>query len=283
MGLAQEWRKLARMRPCDDAAHWDRRAANFGQGDAPSGYVRAFLAKARLRRGQTVFDMGCGKGALAIPLALGGHSVIAADFSRGMLDGLALRARNLPAHAPSVTAVQLAWGDPWQRWLDAGLAQNAVDVSFASRSLATDDLEMALRRLDVVARHRVCVTVGTGLSPRVDARVMAAMGLEPRLRNDALFVFGMASEMGYRPQMDCIMSPRWQGFASREEALDKLFAMAGHANHPLDQAESLACRMRLEAWLERHLQKDSATGVWQLDQPRRVEWAFISWDKDDRA
>ena len=43
-----------------------------------------------------VFDMGCGTGALAVPLGLAGHKVVAADFSRGMLDRMSGSAKSRP-------------------------------------------------------------------------------------------------------------------------------------------------------------------------------------------
>lgn len=41
-----------------------------------------------LEPGESVLDMGCGAGSIAIPLAQAGHPVIAADFSPAMLGTL---------------------------------------------------------------------------------------------------------------------------------------------------------------------------------------------------
>ena len=51
------------------------------------------------------------------------------------------------------------------------MEEGSVDVAVASRSVITHDLEDSLQKLSAVARERVCVTVGTGVSPRVDMRV----------------------------------------------------------------------------------------------------------------
>ena len=65
-----EWRELQRFRRHrDDAAYWDARSATYTTKDVPSPYVERFLELAGLREGETVFDMGCGTGALAIPAA----------------------------------------------------------------------------------------------------------------------------------------------------------------------------------------------------------------------
>lgn len=282
-GLAREWRRrsLERRRP-DDAAHWDARAATFGTNDAPSGYVDAFLRLADLRPGETVFDMGCGTGGLAIPLARAGHAVTAADFSRGMLDELRRRADGLADPTGPIDALLLSWDDPWERWVEAGVGEGSFDAAFASRSIITVDMEDSLARLDRVASRRVCLTVSTGVSPRVDPRVLEAMGLEPRLRNDAAFAFGIASDLGYRPSLDRIVSPRVESFESPQAAFDKLFAMADLAADPPQERRRVACAERLRAWLDEHL-APAAHGGWALDEPRQVEWAFVSWDADRRG
>ena len=93
----EEWKELQKVqRHADDAAFWDKRSATFTTKDAPNLYVEKFLEYAGIRPGETVFDMGCGTGALAVPLGEAGHKVVAADFSQGMLDQMQSR----PACAP---------------------------------------------------------------------------------------------------------------------------------------------------------------------------------------
>lgn len=84
-----EWKRLQaeRSKP-DDIARWNKRSARYDTKDARNLYAEEFLALARIKPGETVFDMGCGTGALAMPLAASGHRVIAADFSDGMLEKL---------------------------------------------------------------------------------------------------------------------------------------------------------------------------------------------------
>ena len=73
---------------CDDASYWDDRARSFKKFSGQSIYVERFLEYADIRKGESVFDMGCGWGTLALPLAEMGHKISAVDFSGRMLEFL---------------------------------------------------------------------------------------------------------------------------------------------------------------------------------------------------
>lgn len=309
VNLAEEWRKLdATRRKPDSQAHWDKRAETFSFKDAPDAYLRAFIEKSGITGSECVLDMGCGTGSLAVALASKGCSVVAADFSEGMLQRLAANARErgmlaecpevaeldavggksaaftsgsgkrpFPAQRGKIAPLHMSWEDDWQRF---GLGAGSVDVAVASRSLIMHDLEDSLRKLSRVARRRVCVTVGTGVSPRVDMRVAKAMGLQLKRHNDALFVFGIASDLGYEPTVSYIHSPRAKSYISPDEAYYSLLRIRDYLADTADQVsvEESACRLR--NFLADHLVEieEDGTKRWALDQPRVVPWAFISWD-----
>lgn len=93
INLAEEWRKLdGRRRKPDSQEHWDERAKSFSFKDTPDAYLQSFISKAGITGEETVLDMGCGTGSLAVALASLGCSVVAADFSKGMLDRLCSKA-----------------------------------------------------------------------------------------------------------------------------------------------------------------------------------------------
>lgn len=317
--LAEEWRRLdARRRKPDAKAHWDKRAETYSFKDAPDEYLRAFITKAGIAGGERVLDMGCGTGSLSLALAGMGCSVIAADFSEGMLSrvrenaasrGMLFEEAGFPlsiadcsgrrahpgedpdeppfcsrvqefvssASSGKVLPLRMSWEDDWAQF---GLEADSVDVALASRSLITHDLEDSLKKLSRVAASRVCVTVGTGVSPRIDMRVARAMGLELEVHNDALFVFGIAHRLGYEPTVSYIHSPRMKCYVSPDEAYHSLLRTKEYVADGASQVSSEECSRRLRLFLERHLveRSEGAVRCWTLDEPRVVPWAFIRWD-----
>ena len=304
INLAEEWRKLnGRRRTPDSQKHWDERAKSFSFKDTPDAYLQSFILKAGITGEESVLDMGCGTGSLAVALASMGCSVVAADFSTGMLDRLRSKAaergvlwergssglysggssadgakmRPSEIEAGKILPLRMSWEDDWSNY---GVEENSVDVAVASRSVITHDLEDSLQKLSAVACEKVCVTVGTGFSPRVDMRVARAMGLELERHNDALFVFGIASDLGYEPTVSYIHSPRTKSYISPDEAYHSLLRTRDYLADTIDQisVEESACRLR--NFLADHLVEieEDGTKRWALDQSRVVPWAFISWD-----
>ena len=142
----EEWKELQKVRRhADDAAFWDKRSATFTTKDAPNLYVEKFLGYADIRPGETVFDMGCGTGALAVPLGEAGHKVVAADFSQGMLDQM--QARLNEAGVRTVFPKLMSWEDDWAA---CGVGPESADVCVASRSIAVADLEGSARLVEAL-------------------------------------------------------------------------------------------------------------------------------------
>ena len=281
-----EWKQLQQARRrFDDASYWDKRSTTFTTKDAPNPYVEQFLELAGIREGETVFDIGCGTGALSVPLGKRGVKVVAADFSQGMLDQLqeALDRENIHTVFPK----HMSWEDDWPA---LGVRPGMVDVAVASRSIATADLRESLLRLTDVARRRVCVTLATGSSPRTDERILNAIGLHSVLGRDYLYAFNILANEGLHPEISYIDSARTDTFDSLDDALGVFERMVNDATAALvgddERTEALG---RLRPWLEENLVRNERADLLdrkglpekplRLREPRVVTWAFIAWNK----
>lgn len=94
----------------DSREYWNKRAATFTR-TATRAYEHWLMKLLALDPSDTVLDMGCATGTLAVPLAKRGHHVHACDFAEAMLAILSKRAARdrLP-----ITAHLLAWEDDWE-------------------------------------------------------------------------------------------------------------------------------------------------------------------------
>ena len=282
----EEWKALQKLRRrVDDASYWDKRASTFSTKDAPNPYVERFLELADVQPGETVFDMGCGTGALCIPLGKAGHKVVAADFSQGMLDRMGEELAELGVR--TVFPKRMSWEDDWASF---GVRPGMTDVAVASRSIATADLRDSLLRLTDVARRRVCITLSTGASPRTDERLLADIGLDHVRGHDYLYAFNILANEGLKPELSYIESAREDTFDSREDAYEAFARMVNDAATGLvdDDVRENALE-KLRAWAKDNLvdnehagqpdKKGVAQGRLRLRQPRTVTWAFLAWNK----
>ena len=251
-----------------DAAFWDRRARHFRGGDEASPYVAGFIAHMRIRPGESVLDVGCGSGALALPLAREGHDVVGLDFSAGMLD--VLRRQASEERLTNVRTVQAAWDDDWRA---AGVG--VADVVIASRSLDVRDLRAALQKLDAFARRRVCVTLpadGLLVSAAPCARGGRTPSQEARRPGDG----------GERAAPD---GDRGRGRVSRARERQPVREPGGRAGVPAphDRPGRRARRGRAGALRGRASRRDDRSTTagleWKQEPEITVRWAFLAWDK----
>ena len=100
----------------EQVERWNRRAQNFSlhtgglHGNRRQADVFDFLQRTGVFKDKmAVLDIGCGPGNFAIPLARAGHSVVALDPARKMLE--ILESRLDPEITRLVTPVQDLWED----------------------------------------------------------------------------------------------------------------------------------------------------------------------------
>ena len=230
--------------------------------------------------GDTILDMGCATGTLAVPLARAGHHVHACDFAEAMLTILDQRAaaENLP-----ITSHLLAWDEDWSR---AGLGKNSVDCAFASRSLMSDNTRSRIAKLDATARVKAAVVVPNSLPPSSDPRLLTYLGRKAKRPSTVPEVMRALRYLGripvtattntYRPmrfnsfdeaRADLRRLARPEPFTPREQRLFDAYARDHFVEVPAVQTKS--------DLPDDH--SDSPQTQWVLNYPLPVVWTFIGW------
>jgi len=234
-------------------------------------------------KGETILDMGCATGTLALPLARAGHRVHACDFAEAMLTILDQRAaaENLP-----ITSHLLAWDEDWSQ---AGLGENSVDCAFASRSLMSDHTLSRISKLDATARVKAAVVVPNSLPPSSDPRLLTYLGRKAKRPSTVPEVLRALRYLGripvtattntYRPmrfnsfdeaRADLRRLARPEPFTAREQRLFDAYARDHFIEVPAVQpANGLS-----------NDHSDSPQTQWVLNYPLPVVWTFIGWRTD---
>lgn len=246
-----------------DAGFWDTRAPSFSKAALETDYVEQLLEIMGPKPHWTAFDMGCGSGAVAIPLARHISSVTAVDFSGGMLSALRKRCEAEKVH--NVTTIHGGWEDDWDT-----LGITTYDVAIASRSMVVDDLEASIQKLNAVARKRVFIVTVTGDGPR-DRRLFEAIGRPVTSPGpDYIYYYNMLYHMGLRANVSFIQEKRNRTYESPEDAAASMQWMF----------EDLSAREqeKLARYLKEHLVFDS--GSWRLSYANVIRWAVMWWEKE---
>lgn len=266
----------------DSKDYWNKRAATFTRY-ATEDYELWLMDLLSPAMGETILDMGCATGTLALPLARAGHHVHACDFVEAMLTILDQRAaaENLP-----ITSHLLAWDEDWSR---AGLGENSVDCAFASRSLMSDHTRSRIAKLDAAARVKAAVVVPNSLPPSSDPRLLTYLGRKAKRPSTVSEVLRALRSLGripvtattntYRPmrfnsfdeaRADLRRLARPEPFTAREQRLFDAYARDHFIEVPAVQpANGLS-----------NDHSDSPQTQWVLNYPLPVVWTFISWRTD---
>jgi SAM-dependent methyltransferase len=233
---------------------WDARARDMTPALDESAYVRAFVRRMDLFGCETLLDVGCGSGAIALAVAPCMKRVYGLDYSRGMLDRFM---ENAAAQgATQAQPILRAWEDDWSDVPEC-------DIVVASRSTAVMDMEAALRKLDAKARRRVYLTNLAG-GRFVDAEVVALLGRTQPPLPDYIYIVNLLHRMGRQPRLDYIESVgRLAGSADFETFARKVAFSLGR----LDAAE----HARLAEWYAADPQRARRGGS-------LFRWAFIAWE-----
>jgi hypothetical protein len=210
----------------------------------------------------TVLDVGCGPGTLALPLAERVHSVTALDFSSAMLQEL--RFRSDQKHLSNIQTIEASWDDDWHE-----LSIPRHHVALSSRSLAVEDLQSALLKLDSYATQKVFIADKVGSGP-FDPDLFAALGRPFEEGPDYIITVNLLYQMGIHPKIEYIELEQEKVFSSREEALESIMWMIDNVT-PAEEK-------RLEPYIDDRISQ-TTDKQWLFRRKTPVKWAFISWEK----
>ena len=239
------------------AADWDTRAGAMSQGVFSGPYVEGFVQRLELDDCQTLLDVGCGPGTIALTVAPRLAHVYGLDYSQGMIEAFVenARARGLT----NATPVKRAWEDPWD---DVPVC----DVVVASRSTQVSDLEAALLKLDAHARRRVYLTHKVG-GRFLDQSIYDALGRHDEPLPDYLYVLAILHRHGIHPRLDHLDGEnRLRHCSDFDDCVRKVEWSLG----PLSPLE----RERLRAFYNRRRGRVGG-------EPMR--WALVSWEAGTRS
>lgn len=272
------WQETQAKEPSEENLNfWDgfadhyRKKVEEGQKDP---YIEQFYELSEFKPGETIFDMGCASGTLAIPYAQRGHEIWAADFSTEMLKYLMIGAEEAGV-ADRIHPVQLDWNEDWGKRTDLPLC----DVAISSRSMIAWDLTKAIRDLESVAKTRVCIGAWDVPAEGFDRYVAAHIGYERPGFGCYGYVMNELMELDRFPELRWIRSPfRLTKYKSREDAIRQL-------------TDSFRCglsdeqREKVTIYCDEHLQRhgEGEEVFWRFDHSEMSTMAHIMWDVPQKS
>lgn len=262
---------------------WNTFAESFRKKIKPGEdeYVEKFYKMMDIRSDETLFDMGCASGTLAIPFALKGHDVYAADFAPDMLKVLKEGAKEAGV-ADRIHPIRLDWNEDWSK-RDLPLC----DVAISSRSLICSCLSGALMKLESVARRRICIGAWDTPCKYYDRYLAKAIGYERPGYGVYWYVINELMDRDLLPEMRFLKSPfkpsRFESYDKGVETLKKSFI------YGLTKEQESKLEKYCSEHLKHHEGSENYTSArdngkifkefWRLDHDDASTIAFISWNK----
>jgi SAM-dependent methyltransferase len=260
------WRKTQAQKhpPGRDPRAWDKRAPEFARHAAGSQYIGQFLSIMKPEPDWTVLDIGCAAGTLAVPLAPSVKRITALDPSPVMLSLLQDRCRE--DNIANVGIVNGRWEDDWD-----ALGIGVHDVTVASRSLVTDDLQTAVEKLQSHAGKRVYISTLVDDGP-YDRAIVEATGRKLCHGADYILVYNYLRTLGIYANVAFTTSNHEKTFTDIEDAV--------HSMRWMIQEMTPREEDRLREHLARSLVPDE-NGRWKLPRGLVVRWAVLWWDVEN--
>lgn len=239
---------------------WNSIAPQFNEWMDKDDYPAEFISKIKIEPNDTVLDVGCGNGAITIPLAQKARSVTALDSSTRMLEFLGKKA----GHPSNIQMIN--------KGLEEVDAQEIGyhDVVVASRSLnGIADIQAQLEKLDRIARKYVYITLWGVDNRKFENEMAELLGRESHQNPEYILVYNILYEMGIQANVEFLKSNTRNHYSNMDEALDRIKWRIGD----LDEGEKSIIKKHLERVLTRN--SDGSLTYTRTNS----KWVLIWWEK----
>ncbi|MFO8101395.1 MAG: methyltransferase domain-containing protein [Dehalococcoidia bacterium] len=222
-------------------------------------YAEELVEQLALSPGDTVLDIGCGDGAIAVRVAKRVRQVTALDADPNLLFPVTQR-----AVAEGITNLSFLNLD----WREARIGPDIPvhDIVLASRFRQITDLRGFLEKMNAAAIDK-CYLTWIAEREEMDARICQILGREYHPLPDYSIIPKVLHDLGIEARVDFFSTRSTHRFESEEAAIEE--AARGYEVQTFSQQERLSSLVR--SGLEYR------EGYWWRDIDAR--WALIWWQK----
>ncbi len=250
----------------DTKTRWDRMAPRFRKWMDVDDYPTLLLEKIRIHEGWSALDVGCGTGAISIPIAKKASCVTALDISSEMLKILSEDARR--EGLSNISSVRISWDD-----VIVGKDIEPHDIVIASRSIGgAPDVWNALEKADSAAIRYVYITAWGGGERGHSKGINAVLGRPCVDTPDYVYIFNILHKMGIRANIEHLQCHSRLIYDSVDDAVESSTRDIG----PLNAGEL----RKVREFLNSSLVKNS-DGTVEVPDNKPV-WSLLWWKKSGK-
>lgn len=232
---------------------WDKKASSMNISVQNSPYTKEFISRIDISDCNSLLDIGCGPGTIALKIASKLKEVYALDYSAGMLECVSNNCKQ--KDIKNVKTIHKSWYDNWDNVPNA-------DIVTASRSMEVKNIKDAIKKLNSKANKKVYLTTKVGGS-FVDIEILNHLEREVIPRPDYIYILNVLHSMGIYAKLDFIKNPSYKLEAKTpEEFVKKVSWSLGK----LSNKEKKILEKYFNNTYKNKVEKDYIT------------WAFISWE-----
>jgi SAM-dependent methyltransferase len=242
----------------EGVAYWGQKAQSFDSGERVDNFLDELLRRMKISPEHTVLDVGCGTGAISIPLAKRCAQVTALDWSPSMLEMLSRKIEQ--AGISNITPKCLDWSQS-----RIGIDVPVHDIVLASRSLPMGNLRLSLTRMNEAARQFCYLTWIAG-SRENDIIVCEALGEEYHPYPEYLIIANILCTLGIKANVEIFQAVSNNRYLTPDEAVNETLR---------GREADIASREKIKNYLTNKL--IFREGYYY--QKTVSQWALIWWSK----